>query len=40
LSDAGCGSGTFRLRRNIPLILGKDILKTVSFDLLILKTGS
>jgi hypothetical protein len=35
--DAGCGSGTLRLRRKIPLPFEEEILKTVCFDLLILK---
>jgi hypothetical protein len=37
VSDAGCGSGTLRLRRKIPLLFGEEILKTVCFYLLILK---
>ncbi len=35
--DAGCGSGTRRLRRKIPLLFGKESLKTVCFDSFILK---
>jgi hypothetical protein len=37
VSDAGCGSGTLRLRRKIPLLLGEKSLKTVCFDSFILK---
>jgi hypothetical protein len=36
VSDAGCGSGTLRLRRKIPLLFGEESLKTVCFDSLIL----
>jgi hypothetical protein len=37
VSDAGCGSGTLRLRRKIPLLFGEEKLKTVCFDSFILK---
>jgi hypothetical protein len=40
VSDAGCGSGTLRLRQKIPLLFGEKSLKTVSFDSLILKQAS
>jgi hypothetical protein len=32
VSDAGCGSGTLRLSRKIPLLFGEKGLKTVCFD--------
>src|SRR5271166_4605919 len=32
LHRAGCGSGTRRLRRKIPLLFGKESLRTVCFD--------
>jgi hypothetical protein len=37
VSGAGCGSGTLRLRRKIPLLFGEKSLKTVCFDSFILK---
>jgi hypothetical protein len=37
MSDAGCGSGTLRLRRKIPLLFGEENLKTVCLDSFILK---
>jgi hypothetical protein len=37
VSDAGCGSGTLRLRWKIPLLFGEKSLKTVCFDSFILK---
>jgi len=42
VSDAGCGSGTLRLRRKIPLplLFGGKSLKTVCFDSFIFKTCS
>ena len=35
----GCGNGTRRLRRKIPLLFGEDSLKTVCFDSFLLKRG-
>jgi hypothetical protein len=35
--NVSCGSGTLRLRWKIPLLFGEKILKTVCFDLLILR---
>jgi hypothetical protein len=32
VTDAGCSSGTRRLRRKIPLLFGEESLKTVCFD--------
>jgi len=40
IGDAGCGSGTLRLRRTIPLLFGEKSLKTVCFDSFIFKTCS
>jgi hypothetical protein len=36
VSDAGCGSGTLRLRRTIPLLFREKSLKTACFDSFIL----
>jgi hypothetical protein len=32
VSEAGCGSGTHRLRRKIPLLFGDESLEAVCFD--------
>jgi hypothetical protein len=37
MSDAGCGSGTLRLRRKISLLFGEKSFETVCSDSLILK---
>jgi hypothetical protein len=37
VSDAGCGSGTLRLRRKIPLLFGEKSFETVCSDSFILK---
>jgi hypothetical protein len=37
VSDAGCSSGTLRIRRKNPLRFGEERLKTVCFDSYILK---
>jgi hypothetical protein len=40
VSDAGCASGTLRLRRKIPLLFGREELQTAWFDSVIFEKGS